>query len=476
MHLTDRQIEKLARTATPALFANYVTGGQYMMPRHIQLVDEKITDLATGRIRRLIIQMPPRHGKSELVSKYFPAWYLGNFPNNRFGVVSYEAEFASTWGHKARELIREHGADVFGVTVSGQSKARDSWNIAGHTGGMNTAGIGGPLTGKGFHVLQIDDPVKNAEEALSPTIRDKHWDWFNSTALTRIEPGGGVCVMMTRWHDDDLIGRILQRARESGEHWEVVSLPALAEENDPLGREVGEPLWPARYPREVLEQQRRNLDVAWWMALYQQRPGQHGRTEWPSDYFGDSIWMPPIPNVSLLRSRVVTLDPSKGKDGKAGDYSAITGIGINLGRINVRTDIKRRPTSQMIADLLDFYIEFGGEAVGIESNQFQELLGAELQRQADERGLPPLPLYLIENKVNKQIRIRRLGPYLCRGEMIFEKSPSNELLISQLREFPLGRHDDGPDSLEMGIRLALEINGIAVADDGLGHNLLEQMQ
>lgn len=473
--LSNQQLNLLQMTATPVGFATVASRGHYKLAKHLLLINQKLMDLAAGRINRLIIQCPPRHGKSELCSKYFPAWFLGTYPDKRVGVVSYESGFASSWGEKARNVLKEYGPSVFGVNVSRSTTARDNWNIEGHAGGMNTAGIGGPLTGRGFDILGIDDPVKNAEEAMSSVVQDRNWDWWNSTALTRLEPGGGVFVMMTRWHEDDLIGRILNNAAETGEHWEVISLPALAEENDPLGRSSGEALWPMRYPKEELEKTRKNLDLFWWLALYMQKPGQHGRTEWPASYFPDLIWVPPSKWPDGFEMKVVTLDPSKGKESKNGDNSAITGIGVRFGKIYIASDIKRRPVPQMISDLIDFSLEFGAEAIGIETNQFQELLLAEIQRQVEERGLAPLPLYQIENRVNKQVRIRRLGPYYCRDEMRFLDSPSNRLLIDECKQFPLAKHDDGPDSLEMGIRLAIELNGYTVPNDNLGHNLLEAM-
>jgi len=476
MTLSPRQKQLLQLTGTPAGFAQIVSRGHYKLARHLLLVNRKLVELATGKISRLIIEMPPRHGKSELCSKFFPAWFLGTFPDRRFGTVGYESGFAASWGEKARNLLEEFGPAVFGVHVSKRTSARDNWQISGHTGGMNTAGVGGPLTGKGFHILGVDDPVKNAEEALSLTVQEAHWDWWNSTALTRLEPGGGVFVMMTRWHEDDLIGRIRKRAAETGEKWDVVSLPALAGENDPLGRQPGDALWPERYNREVLENTRKNLDLFWWLSMYQQTPGQHGRTEWPASYFPPEMWIHPNQFPANPFMRVVVLDPSKGRDAKSGDYSAIVGAAPENGRIHIEADIRRRPVPQMIADLIDFALEFRADAIGIEGNQFQDLLLPEIQRQCEERNIPPLPLYTIENKVKKEIRIRRLGPYLCRGELRFSDTPSNRLLVDQLKQFPLAQHDDGPDALEMALRLGLELCGHTVADDNLGHNLLEKLR
>lgn len=236
------------------------------------LLNRKLVDVAAGRIRRLMVFMPPRHGKSELTSRYFPAWYLGTFPDKRIILASYEADFAATWGRKARNLLEEFGPSLFGVKVSDDSAAAARWDIAEHEGGMVTAGVRGPITGKGANVAIIDDPVKNDQEAMSQTYRDATWDWYRATFSTRIQEEGAIILVMTRWHEDDLAGRLLRAQEEGGDRWEVVNLPALAEENDMLGRQPGEPLCPELFTKETLEATKIRLGSYWWNALYQQRP------------------------------------------------------------------------------------------------------------------------------------------------------------------------------------------------------------
>lgn len=216
--------------------------------------------------------MPPRHGKSERVSRIYPAWFVGNFPNKRVILASYEADFAASWGAKARDVLLEHGRSVFRVWLRPGSVAANRWDLARYDGGMVTAGVGGPVTGKGADLFILDDPVKNAEEAGSKTMRERAWDWWRSTAYTRLEPGGAVILMMTRWHEDDLGGRILAEAAAGGERWEVVRLPALAEEWDPLRRSVGAPLWRERYDLPALEEIRRTIGGYWWACTPYQTP------------------------------------------------------------------------------------------------------------------------------------------------------------------------------------------------------------
>lgn len=417
-----------------------------------------------------MIFCPPRHGKSELCSKHLPAWFLGTFPDRRVILSSYEATFAAGWGRKSRDLLSEFGW-MFGVEVSRASSAADNWEIDKHRGGMTTSGIGGAITGRGADLFVIDDPVKNAEESLSPTIREKHWEWWQSVANTRIEPGGAALIMMTRWHPDDLAGRILL---ETPEEWEVVSLPAIAEHDDPLGRGEGEALWPERWSSESLHKIKQSVDSYWWNALYQQRPSRHGRFEWPDEYFGPEIWCAPNEWPTEFELKFIAIDPSKGKDAKKGDYSGIGFVGIKAGKIYVDMDLARRPVDKIVRDVIEMQRRYGAIAVGVEANAFQELIAPEISRVAAESGRTvPLPLYTIQNNVNKEMRIGRLGPYLSRREFRFKSTASNRLLVEQLKEFPNGDHDDGPDTLEMAIRLGIELSGIQqTIDDGLGHNLL----
>lgn len=174
-----------------------------------------------------MITLAPRHGKSELISKYFPAYYLCKHPTERVILASYEAEFASEWGRKVRDIIDDDGKRLFGISLRQDSKAADHWTIKEHNGGMQTCGVGGALTGKGSDILIIDDPFKNAEEANSELIREKKFEWFTTAAYTRLEPNGAIILVNTRWHEADISGRLLQAMAEGGEQWTLLHLPAL---------------------------------------------------------------------------------------------------------------------------------------------------------------------------------------------------------------------------------------------------------
>ena len=236
--------------------------------------------MATREITRLIVSMPPRHGKSELVSKYLPAWVVGAL-QQKVILTSYEADFAKEWSIKARQLMYDFGPSVFDTRVSDDIANADHWETV-DGGVMYSAGVGGPLTGKGAHWLIIDDPVKNSEEADSATYRDKADDWFRSTAYTRLEPGAVVILMMTRWHEDDLVGRRLQ---EDLDGWTVVDFPAIAEDHDVLGRKPGDALWPERFSTEELKRIRATISSRWWYSMYQQSPTAEGGNKIQSEWW-----------------------------------------------------------------------------------------------------------------------------------------------------------------------------------------------
>ncbi|MBI5325043.1 MAG: phage terminase large subunit [Ignavibacteriae bacterium] len=235
------------------------------------------------------MNMPPRHGKSELISKYFPAWYLGCHPNHNVILVSYSSSFAVSWGRKVKSLINEFGENYFGIKINPEETSSASFGLVpsypfiNAYGTMNSVGAGGPITGKGADLLIIDDPIKNDEEAHSKTIRDNIWDWFNSTALTRLEPDGIIIIIMTRWHQDDLCGRLLKQMETEKykpnagfDDWTILNLPAISGENDMLGREPGEPLWEKRFPLKKLESIKNSIGSYWFSALYQQNPSPEG--------------------------------------------------------------------------------------------------------------------------------------------------------------------------------------------------------
>lgn len=291
------------------------------------MLAEREGRLGDSRGARIIVEMPPRHSKSETVSHWFPVWLLNNWPHWRVILTSYEADFASSWGRKVRNTIQANER-ALRVRVSGDSAAANRWDTTAG-GGMVTAGVGGPITGRGGDVLIVDDPIKNSAEANSGTIRDHIWEWWQSTAYTRLEPGAMVIVVMTRWHQDDLAGRLLREMQEgTGEPWQEIKLPAIAEGEDVLGRRTGEALWPARYNAEALARIRENVGPYVWDSLYQQRPTAPGGTIFQRDWFGNRYALHPDDEdgIKLLRNvvgRWISWDTAL-KDSQDSAYTAAT--------------------------------------------------------------------------------------------------------------------------------------------------------
>lgn len=446
------------KIATPATLAVNYSNGQWQMARHVRFLDQQVMKFIREAQQFpdtapnvMIVEEPPRHGKSEYCSKWLPTHFLGTNPDKRVILTTYEAGFSRSWGRKCRNFIQENGQECFGLSLSEDRFSSSDWGFDGYEGGMVTAGAGGPITGKSANLLIVDDCVKNAENAMSTKFRENIWDWWQSTAFSRLEPGGCAIVPGTRWHADDLAGR-LWKQHEDGEARVVkISLPALAEENDLLGREVGEPLWPERWGKKALESKKLSMDPFWWNALYQQKPSRQGRSEWPDSYF-ENIYFDEWPNRSDIR--VMVIDPSKGRTSKS-DYSAIVMLQKCGDTLYVDADLERRPTPKIVQDVCNLYSWFRPDGLGIEGNANQDLIGDEFTREFINRGWLALAPYSIINSIAKEIRIRKIAPFLSQKRIKFKKnSPGVKLLVGQMQDFPLGDHDDGPDALEMAINLA----------------------
>lgn len=270
MNLHDQdQLAKIASNwrLTPATMASKLTRGEWIAAPWLQYVSTRIAHGIARGGARIIVSAPPRHGKSELISVHTPTWVLENFPNKNVILTGYGAELTEMYGRRVRDQIREQ-SDMLKCRIR-QDVSKVSAFLTETNGYMFSVGLGGAITGRGAHVLLIDDYIKEIKEALSPAHRDYIWNWFVTTAMTRLEPGASVIIIATRWHSDDLIGRILKNFPGK---WENICLPAEAVKNDLLGRQVGQPLFEQRYPIEFLQGQKELLGSVFYHALYQQGP------------------------------------------------------------------------------------------------------------------------------------------------------------------------------------------------------------
>lgn len=280
--------QRAAILASPATMAS-VLDPLYEMPPHVRLLDQHLVAVERGVIDRLLVLMPPRHSKSWNTSRFNPVWNLRKDPSRLMMLLGYGDEFVADFGGAARDLVRDN--PVIDLTIKGDTKAKNRWNVVGQRGGLVTSGLLGQITGKGANCLTIDDPVKNWEDANSAPMREKMWDTYTSTARTRLQGrGSSIVVAMTPWHDEDIAGRL--QANQRG-LWCVLKLTAIAEKDEtlsdvtdasaddlrrwegddvPWDRKAGEALWPARYDREWLEQTHVEVGPYVWQALYQCSP------------------------------------------------------------------------------------------------------------------------------------------------------------------------------------------------------------
>lgn len=278
-------------------FAEYVDS-TFVRAKHLELIGEKLHAVeryveSGGKegLGRLIITIPPRHGKTMFVSKRWPARILGKHPLWRLGLVSYGGDLAEDASRAVRALIRDEPLykQLFpDAELSDESHAVNRWALAGGSAdnpNMVAVGVGGPLTGRGFQIIIIDDPIKGRQEAESTTVRESLRAWYKGTLRTRLEPGGAIVIIQTRWHEDDLVGWLLDQEKNGeGEHWEILNLPALAETKDPQGkplkdplsRRAGQALWPARYNRATLLATKKALGSYDWESQYQGHPKPPG--------------------------------------------------------------------------------------------------------------------------------------------------------------------------------------------------------
>jgi len=414
----------------------------YEAPKHLKLLNDKLMQVSTGDIDRLAVFMPPRHGKSELCSKYFPAWYLGTHPEDRVILTSYEADFAATWGQKVRDIFKEHN-NIFGVRVNDRSAARNRWDIAGHRGGMGTAGVGGPITGKGAEVLIIDDPVKNAEQANSPTFREKAKEWYKSTAYTRLTPSGKVILIQTRWHEDDLGGWLLDK---SDDDWTIINFPAFAEEEDVLGRDVGDALWPELWNTEKLMQRKKELGEYWWSAMYQQQPqpleGGILKRAW-LDYYTPAL-------IEMSNAVTYTGWDLAISTKETADYTCSCTISVKPdGHIYIRDwtrDHITFPEQQKLVPHIQH--KYDAALIGIEDNAYQAALPQSL------KGLM-LP---IKTRTATKDKVTKIQSAFTLFEQGLVHLPLNHYLLGEFENeysmFPTGKHDDLLDATEMAISIA----------------------
>lgn len=427
-----------------------------------QRLEKFARDIEEGKSPRLMITMPPRHGKSEIGSKTFPSWYLGRNPKHEVITCSYSGDLAEDFSRKCRDLIEtDKFKTAFKARLSPDTKSVKKW-MTTDGGGFTAAGVGGPITGRGAHLGIIDDPVKNREEAESEVTRQKIKDWYSSAFYTRLAPGGGVLIIQTRWHDDDLAGWLLnvlaearKEAEEKGEplpddvdEWDLVEYPAIAIQDEKY-RKKGEALHEERYPLPALKRIKRAMIPRDWEALYQQRPVSED-----GDFFTKDMFRfykpqdrPPLDEMRLYAAADLAISTKQ-----TADYSVFVVVGIDRQQNIWLIDLKRGRWNSL--GLIDRMFEvqemYNPELFGIETGQIELTLEPFIQKAEQERGISLRYEKLRTRGADKGTRARPIQGRMEQGKVYFptvESTPWMSSLINELLKFPLGVNDDQVDAL-----------------------------
>jgi predicted phage terminase large subunit-like protein len=409
--------------------------------RHHLLLIEKLEAVARGEIDRLAVFMPPGAAKSTYASVLFAPWYYGQHPTHCLIAASHTAELAEKWGRRVRNLLGEHSL-ALGVGLAPDSQAAGRWETSAG-GEYFAAGVGGAIAGRRADLVVIDDPVRSREDADSELIRDKTWDWYKSDLYTRLKPGGRIVLIQTRWHEDDLAGRLLADMASGGDHWDVISLPAIAEAGDPLGRPPGAPLWPEWEDGDSLERKKRTVGPRDWSALYQQRPapedGNYFKTEWLRPY-------DKAPARDTLRiyggsDYAVTAD--------GGDYTVHAVVGVDPEGRMYLLDLWRKQASSdvWIESFCDLVKEWKPTEWGEEQGQIRAGVGPFLDRRMRERTA-----YVYRRQFptrgDKAVRAQSIrGRMALDGLYVPHTAGWYPDFRSELLSFPAGKHDDQVDAM-----------------------------
>lgn len=397
-----------------------------------------------------MVFMPPGSAKSHYANVNFVPWWLGRNPSGNIITASYGQELADKWGRRSRAIVAgDEFRRVFGFGLDPGSQAANRW--ATDRGGEYVAvGVGGPVTGNRADLAVIDDPVKGREEADSETVRARTKDWYKDDLWTRLKPGAGIVLIMTRWHEDDLAGWLLDEATRGGEAWDVLSLPWEAESNDPLGRALGERLWPEWFTEDMEREAKR--DARRWSALYQQRPtpeeGDYFKAEWLRGY--DKA--PPEMKIYGASDYAVTSD--------GGDYTVHIVVGVDPDENMFVLDLWRGQTNSLewVEAFCDMAERWKPLEWAEESGQIKAAVGPFLERRQRERRA-----YVYRRqfptKGDKAVRAQAIrgriamnGLYLPRADWVAE-------FRRELLTFPAGKHDDQVDALGLIGQLLDHIGG-----------------
>lgn len=451
----DKYIEAMAENELcRRLYSEYlikVHHGMYKPLQHTQYLAERLQAIADGEQKHIIVEMPPRHSKSMTITETFPSYFIGRNPNKHVIATAYSEGLARKFGRLNRNKLVEFGADIFDIRMANDNSTATNWSVGDFTGGMVATGIGGSITGEGADLLIIDDPIKNNAEAQSETIRNKIWDEWETTLSTRLHKGASVIVVMTRWHEDDIVGRLLER---SPYDWERIRMPAIAEdEDDLLGREVGEPLSAELgFDEHWAELKKQEVGSKTWNSLYQQRPsaseGNIFKREWWQFYE-----RAPRKFDRMIISWDLTFKGNDNNDYVVGQVWIKKGADKYLiEQIRGRMDFPE--TLQAVKNLARKYPQ--AKEILIEDKANGPAVISSIKREVS--GIIP-----ITPRGSKVARAQAITPQIESGNVFLPRNRTFvDDFIEECASFPTGAHDDIVDSLSQALdRLASERKAVA---------------
>lgn len=402
---------------------------------HLALTRQYLARVTSGEIDRLMIFEPPRHGKSEMVTIRYPVWQLEREPDKRVIIGAYSQTLANRFSRRSRSIARER------LELNEERGAAEEWETA-KGGGFRAVGVGAGVTGMGGHLIVIDDPVKSREEANSEAYRERVWNWYTDDLYTRLEPGGSIVLIMTRWHEDDLAGRIL--ASEQAGDWTVLSLPAFAEDNDPLDRELGAALCPERFDVDALKRIRGVLGHSFY-ALYQQRPQPAEGGMFKRPWF-KIIDTPPI--AHHYRSFVRYWDKAGTADG--GAYTAGVLIGHRHNGMFYVLDVVRGQWSagereQVILQTAHTDLAKWGTSVEVWIEQ-EPGSGGKESAESTIRNLAGFKVYADRPTGDKTVRAEPYAAQAEAGNVTLVRAQWTPTYLAEITSFPTGTYADQVDA------------------------------
>lgn len=430
-------------------FAIESSYGNWQPANHLLKIENKVMKMLYGGIKNLVINMPPRHGKSEFLSYYFPIWYLGNYPNRRIIFSTYSQRFANLFGRRCKEFFKNEGIKYFNIELDKSNSSAAEFGIKDNSGSMVSVGAGGSITGRGADLFIIDDPIKNNYDAMSSVIRENQYEWLRSTVMTRMEPRGNILLIMTRWHEEDLAGKLI--SSHSGE-WDKFVMKSIYNEN---GKEKA--LWQDRFSLDRLKVIKKEIGNFWFSALYQQEPIPIGGGIFKREkirYFELQDKLIITQNKSSFNSindcSIFAAVDLAARNSETSDYTAIAVLAVSKENDIFLLDLirDRFDPAYHIQLIKNVYHKYKPILIGIEAVQYQ----ASLVSIASKEGLPVKPIAARGDKV---MRSFTTAAKFDAGQFYINSNLENlDVLENELLNFPNVKHDDQVDAISYAVMLS----------------------